>query len=116
MRSQSTHPSAVGAHGGSRAVRAVVELQEVVLAVSGVVDAELGEGDGDHSAPGSPDVPLAVRPVGIGSRVVGAGHRAVVSVQSAAATCPDTDQVGVTQVLIGLLIWSMAFTPPSFLF
>ena len=105
MRRRSTHRSAVGAHGGRGAVGAVVELQEVVLAVSGVADAELGEGDGDHAALGGPDAPLAVRPVGVGARVVGAGHRAVVPVQSAAATCPETTpdawRVYVTLALIG---------------
>lgn len=61
-------------------VRTVIQLQEVVLAVSGVIDADLGEGDRHHAASGGHDVPFTVGAVGIGAWEVGACKWAMVSV------------------------------------
>lgn len=83
---EGSYQSTVGPHRRGGGVMAVVELQEVVLAVARVVDADLGEGDRHHAAIRGPDTPLAVGAIGICAGVVGTGDRAMVSVQRAPTT------------------------------
>lgn len=67
-------------------IRAIVQLQVVVLATSRVVDVNLGKGDGQQPPSGCCDAPLAVGAVGVGPWVVGARKGAVVPVESATTT------------------------------
>lgn len=80
MNSYVTYRSTVRANRRSASIFPVKQLQVVVLAVSWVINADLGKGDSHHTPIRSLNTPLTVGTVGIGARVVRTGHRAMVSV------------------------------------
>lgn len=82
-----TYRSTVGSDRRCGRIRAVIQLQVVILAISSVIYAELLEGDRHQTTSGCPDEPLTVGVVTVGVWVVGTCKRAVVSKKSAAATC-----------------------------
>lgn len=82
-----TYRSTVRSDRQRRRIRAVVQLQVVVLAISRVIYAELLEGDRHQTTSGCPHKPLTVGVVIVVVWVVGTRKRAVVTKKSAAATC-----------------------------
>lgn len=81
-----TYRSTVRSNRQWGGVWSIVQLQEVVLAISGVIDTDLGKGDGHHTTPGCRDDPFTVSTVGIGAWVVWTWEWAVVSIQNATTT------------------------------
>lgn len=67
-------------------IRAVVQLQVVVLAISRVTDTELLEGDRHQTTSGCPDEPLTVGVVTVGAWIVGTCKGAMVSNKGATTT------------------------------
>lgn len=82
-----TYRSTIRADRQCGRIRAVVQLQVVVLAISRVIYAELLEGDRHQTTSGCPDEPLTVGAVTVGVWIVGTCKRAVVTKKSAATTC-----------------------------
>lgn len=81
-----THRSTVRSDRQRGRIRAVVQLQVVVLAISRVSDAELIKGDRHQTTSGCPDEPLTVGVVTVGVWIVGTCKGAVVSNKGAATT------------------------------
>lgn len=94
-----THQSTVRPHRCSGCVRAIIQLQEVVVTISRIIDVDLVEGHSNRAASRCHDAPLTLCVVGVCVWVVGTCKCPVVPIQSSTTTYSTDTATTYTSVI-----------------